>query len=152
MGTYENDCDATTLTYNCICSNGLAPNASEYSLTLPYYICTQSNLDCQTACGSNNQCAAACVQDHPCGAQNPTRVNTSTISTMSATSTSGASAASTQSDGAVYTGFGGSTATASASSGSSGTSAASRAILTMGQIYGLGVIAAGVFTGFALLL
>lgn len=156
--TYANTCDPTALTYSCICSNGLAPNASEYSQTLPYYICTQYNTNCQQACGTDSSCAAACVQNHLCGAQDPTRVNTSTITTMSATSTVGA-AASTASDGSVvYTGFGGgSAATTTAASGSdngsgSGSSAASRLVINVGEIYGLAIVATGIFFGFSVML
>lgn len=155
-GTYSNTCDAASLSYSCVCSNGLSPNASEYSQTIPYYICTQYNTNCQAACGSDNTCAAACVADHPCGAQNPTRVNTSTITTMSATTTGGAAAASTASDGVIYTGFGtDSSATATAGSGGSGSSASSaaaRLIVNFGQIYGLAVVGAGIFAGFTLML
>jgi len=157
--TYANTCDPTSLTYSCICSNGLSPNASEYSQTIPYFTCTQYNTDCQQACGNDNTCAAACVQDHPCGALSPTRVNTSTITTMPATSTVVGSAASTASDGGVvYSGFGGgSAATTTAASGgstgsASGSSAASRLILNAGEMYGLAVLAAGVFFGFSVML
>lgn len=103
----------------------------------------------------DNTCAAACVADHLCGAQNPTRVNTSTITTMSATTTGGA-AASTASDGVIYTGFGtesGASATAgSGGSGSSSSSAAARLVVNFGQIYGLAVVGAGIFAGFTLML
>lgn len=154
-GTYSNTCDPASLTYSCVCSSGLSPNATEYSQTIPYYICTQYNTNCQAACGSDNTCAAACVDDHPCGAQNPTRVNTSTISTMSATTTGGA-AASTASDGVIYTGFGtGSSASATTGSGSSGSSessAAARLIVNFGQLYGLAVVAAGIFAAFTIVL
>ncbi|KAJ9638457.1 hypothetical protein H2204_004227 [Knufia peltigerae] len=151
-GTNANNCDPTNLGYSCICSNGLSPNASEYSQTLPYYICTQYNTDCQANCGNDNTCAAACIQDHPCGATDPTRVNTSTISTMPATSTTNGAAASTASDGVVYTGFGGGSAAATTAAGGSGSSGAARIIANMGQLYGLGVLVASVSAGFALML
>lgn len=155
--TYSNTCDAVALVYSCVCSDGLAPNASEYSQTLPYYICTQANTNCQQACGNDNTCAAACVQDHPCGALNPTRVNTSTITTMPATSTTEGAAASTASDGVIYSGFGGGSAaatTTAASSGSSasGSSAAARVAVNIGQVYGLAMLAGGIFFGFAFML
>ncbi|OAL27662.1 hypothetical protein AYO20_09735 [Fonsecaea nubica] len=154
--TYDNSCDPVALTYSCICSSGLSPNASEYSQTLPYYICTEYNTQCQQACGTDNSCAAACVQNHPCGALNPTRVNTSTITTMPSTTSAVGSAASTASDGVVYTGFGGgsSATTTAASDGNSGSgsSAASRLVINIGQVYGLGVIAAGIFVGFSCML
>ncbi|KAK1138922.1 hypothetical protein N8T08_001662 [Aspergillus melleus] len=62
----DNSCSAKTLDYTCICSNGQSPNASEYSETIPYFICSEQN----------NKC-------------NPKRVNTttatSTVSTPAAT-------------------------------------------------------------------
>lgn len=75
--------------------------------------------------------------------------------TASATSTE-EGAASTASDGAVYTGFGGSDATETAAaaeedSSSAGTNAAA-VLLNIGQLYGLGVVAAGIFAGFSILL
>jgi hypothetical protein len=153
--TYSNTCDAASLSYSCVCSNGLSPNASEYSQTIPYYECTQTNTNCQQACGNDNTCAAACVQNHPCGAQSPTRVNTSTISTMPATSTAPGAAASTASDGGVvYTGFGSGSAaaTSTAAGSSSGSSAATRLVINVGQMYGLGAVAAGIFFGFSFML
>jgi hypothetical protein len=65
---------------------------------------------------------------------------------MFATATSDGSSASTASDGAVYTGFGGS---ASAETGSpSSDNGAGRLILNAGELYGLGLVAAGIFIGF----
>jgi len=159
-GTDANDCDPTSLTYDCVCSNGLSPNISQYSQTLPYYICTEFNSQCQTNCGNDNTCAAACVQLHPCGAQNPTRANTSTMTTMSSTR-SGGNAAATVSGSAVYTGFGGNGAAATTTGGSGGSTAtgsssssdaARNFVLNFGQLYGLGVVATGIFAGFAFML
>lgn len=152
-GTGWADHAQKTLAYDCVCAvNGLSPNISEYSQTIPYFICTESNNNCVTACNGASSCQAACREARPCGAQNPTRVNESTITT-SATSTGGGAAASTASDGAVYTGFGGSAATTTAASDSSsaGTNAAA-VLLNVGQLYGLGVVAASLFLGFSFLI
>lgn len=150
-GTNANDCDPTTLTFNCICSNGLSPNSSEYSQTVPYYICTQNNENCVANCGTgNNDCASSCREDHPCGAQDPTRINTSTLTSMSATATGEGGPASTASDGAVYTGFGNSDSSATGSASSDNASV--RLVLNTGELYGLGLIATGVFFGFTTLL
>jgi len=153
--TESNTCDPTTLDYSCVCANGLSPNASQYSQTVPYFICTQYNTNCVNSCNGDSTCQSACTQDHPCGAQNPTRVNTSTISTMTATSTSGggASAVSTAAGGStVYSGFGGATATSTASSGNSGgTSGAAAMFLSLGHSYGVVAVAAGILAGFSLL-
>lgn len=73
---------------------------------------------------------------------------------MPATST-GASAASTASDGVVYTGFGqgsAATTTAASSNDGSGSSAATRLVINMGEMYGLGLIATGIFFGFSIML
>lgn len=151
--TISNSCDAATLDYSCVCVNGLTPNVSEYSQTVPYFECTEAGTQCVANCGmNNNACAASCTQDHPCGAQNPTRVNTTSTASGTASAT-GTGASGTGS--AVYNGFG-SSATSSSSSGSSGSSGsssgASRAIMNVGQVYGMGIVLTGVFAGFALLL
>ncbi|KAJ5310423.1 uncharacterized protein N7443_002884 [Penicillium atrosanguineum] len=41
-GASVNTCDANSLDYSCICSNGISPNASEYSETMAYFICTEA--------------------------------------------------------------------------------------------------------------
>lgn len=69
---------------------------------------------------------------------------------MSATATGEGGSASTASDGAVYTGFGNSDSSATGSSSSDNASA--RLILNMGEMYGLGLVATGVFFGFTTLL
>lgn len=149
--TLANDCDADSLAYSCVCANGLSPNISEYSQTVPYFTCTESNNQCVANCGmNNNACAAACRENHPCGAQNPSRVNvTSTASGTASATGKGSSGTSS----AVYNGFG-SSATSSGSSSSSSqgsTSSAGRIAMDVGQIYGLGVVLSGVFAGFMLL-
>ena len=70
-----NDCDPETLTYGCVCGNGLQPNVSEYSLTIPYFTCTEWGNQCVERCEGDSACASSCRQDHPCGALNPTREN-----------------------------------------------------------------------------
>ena len=69
---------------------------------------------------------------------------------MSATATGEGGSASTASDGAVYTGFGNSDASATGSSSSD--NASSRLVLNTGELYGLGLVAAGIFFGFTTLL
>jgi len=156
--TYANTCDPATLAYSCVCSNGLTPNITEYSQTIPYYTCTQYNNDCVNNCGlGNNECANDCRTDNPCGALNPTRVNTtSTSSTSTATATGSDSSGSGT---AVYTGFGSAATSAGASQSSDSSSSSNNnnsksgatMVVDMGRIYGLGVVAAGIFAGFALL-
>ncbi|CAD6442091.1 1bae2c16-9ff6-4986-9ef9-389a44e3d112 [Sclerotinia trifoliorum] len=140
--TETNTCDPETLNYACICGNGLSPNASEYSLTLPYFICTQYATNCVAACNGDNNCQAACRDDHPCGAQNPTRINTTSSATQSSTGTAGASST----NAVAYTGLGGSTSTSTPKSG------AAQMTMDFGKSYGLAVIFAGVFAGFTLVM
>jgi len=66
---------------------------------------------------------------------------------MSAT---GTGAVSTGAGGTVYSGFGGAAATATA--GGSGGKSGATAVLNIGQAYGIFVVAAGAFAGFAFLL
>jgi len=116
-GTTEvNSCDAESLTYGCVCGNGLQPNMSEYSLTLPYFVCQEWGNQCVKGCGGDNACASSCRQDHPCGAQNPTRANTTSSATSSATPTDDGSSPSDTN--AVYTGLDSTGATETATPGS----------------------------------
>ncbi|KAI0193508.1 hypothetical protein F4808DRAFT_357578 [Astrocystis sublimbata] len=103
-GFETNECDPMALTYGCVCEDGKSPNLSEYSLTLPFFICQEWGTQCVTACGSDATCASDCRQNHPCGAQNPTRANVTSSSSPSATET-GMSA--TNSAGEIYNGLDG---------------------------------------------
>ncbi|KAF2468088.1 uncharacterized protein BDR25DRAFT_57522 [Lindgomyces ingoldianus] len=139
----SNECDPDTLVYSCVCSNGVTPNVTQYSLTIPYYICTEQANQCVTACGlGNNACSDNCRTQHPCGAQHPNPPNSSISTTMPATSTPTAS-----STKVPVSGFGGPAATTAA-----GGKGAASAMLNLGQSYGMAVIFAGVFAGFAIIL
>jgi len=149
--TAANDCDPTTLTYDCVCGNGQSPNASEYSQTLPYFICQTYGGQCVAACNGNTACQSACRDDHPCGAQNPTRVNTTSTSSMASTTTVPAGATS-GSAGVVYTGLGGGVAAATTTAASSTKKNGAQAALDLGHSYGLAVVFGGLFAGFALVM
>jgi len=147
--TTENDCDPTNLTFDCICGNGQSPNASEYSQTLPYFICVTYGDQCVAACNGDTACQSACRDDHPCGAQNPTRVNTTSTSTMASTTLP--AGATSGSAGVVYTGLGGG-AVATTAAASSNNKNGAQAALDLGRNYGLAVIFGGLFAGFALVM
>ncbi|CAD0085635.1 unnamed protein product [Aureobasidium mustum] len=134
-----------TLDFSCICADNVAPNASEYSQTIPYYICTEQGTQCIAGCGGN-------TAQHPCGAQNPKRVNvTSTSSSATASKTGSNQGEATNSAGqTIYSGLGGSGGAAQTSTSSTKTGSA--AALQLGQAYGLFAVTAGIFGGFALLL
>jgi len=148
--TESNTCDATDLSYSCVCANGQAPNITEYSQTVPFYICQEWGNQCVSACGQDNSCSNDCRANHPCGAQNPVRVNSSTIVSTSKPTGTGAAATGAQTTGANagYSGFGGAAAT---STGSPKKGAATVAA-SMGQSYGLAIVFSGLFAGFALML
>ncbi|SRR6266699_3765651 len=126
-----------TLTYGCLCGNGLQPNVSQYTLTLPYFVCQEWGNQCVKSCGSDNTCTNSCRQDHPCGAQYPQRVNTSTSSTMSATATA-------TSSNQVFSGLAGSPSTTASSN--------MAPALESGRILGLALTLGGLLAGVAILL
>ncbi|KAI0015388.1 hypothetical protein F4780DRAFT_764129 [Xylariomycetidae sp. FL0641] len=142
-GTQVNTCDPKSLTYGCVCSDGMQPNISEYSLTLPYFVCTEWGNQCVTDCGQDSSCSSDCRQNHPCGAQDPTRNNKTTTSTSS--STSGTSTA-TSSD-TVYTGLAG----GSGSGDDTKEGAAFRFAQNSGGYLGFVALAAGLCAGTLLL-
>ncbi|KAI0882188.1 uncharacterized protein GGS22DRAFT_170414 [Annulohypoxylon maeteangense] len=138
--TLVNDCDPKTLTYGCICGDQLQPNVSEYSLTLPYFVCQEWGNQCVKNCGQDNTCSSSCREDHPCGALHPTRPNTTSTASSSATAT-GATATDSN---AVFTGLAGS------SSDSNNNNAAFRVGASDGM-FGFVILAASVSLGVFLL-
>ncbi|KAL4802951.1 hypothetical protein BDV18DRAFT_145907 [Aspergillus unguis] len=130
----SNECNDKTLVYSCICSNNQSPNASEYSQTIPYFLCTEENNQCVNACSQGDSaCQDECRTSNPCGAQNPKLSNT-TDSNATATST----ATSTTSSLAPFTGV-----------------PEDGALVLKGdimQVYGLVVVLGGFFVGFVGLL
>ncbi|QPG95222.1 hypothetical protein C2857_007866 [Epichloe festucae Fl1] len=134
--TLVNTCDPETLQYGCLCGNQLQPNVSEYSLSLPYFVCQEWVSQCQGACGSND-CKSDCVQNHPCGAQSPQKANRTTTAAPTSTAT--------DSPDTIYTNDPG-----SSSSGGNGKKGAAAA-LDIGRTYSLAIVLTGLFAGFALL-
>lgn len=127
-----------TLSYGCLCGDGTQPNVSEYSLTLPYFVCTEWGSQCVSACGDNNTCSAACRDDHPCGALHP--------STSNATATASASSASDTADStAIYSGPAGQT-------GSSGAPGRALPSIEVARLYGTAGMLGLFSLGFAYLL
>ncbi|QUC17471.1 uncharacterized protein UV8b_01712 [Ustilaginoidea virens] len=133
--TLVNTCDPVTLTFGCLCGNNQQPNVSEYSLSLPYFICQQWVQQCQNACDTN-ACKSDCTQNHPCGAQNPQKANATTKAPAAAASSAATSGA------AIYT-----DAPGGGNDGKKGAAAA----LEAGRTYGLAAVLTGLFAGFALL-
>ncbi|KAK6219433.1 hypothetical protein LQW54_002165 [Pestalotiopsis sp. IQ-011] len=142
--TLTNTCDPKTLTYGCLCGNNLQPNISEYSLTLPYFTCTEWGNQCVKACGSDSGCASSCREDHPCGAQDPQKANTTSTGTATATGTSTSSTGVT-----IYTGLGEGSSSSSTSSPSGNGAGAHLEALNLAGLFSL---AASVAVGFIFVL
>lgn len=118
----------------------MSPNASQYSQTIPYFLCTERNNQCVENCNGVHTCQSECRTKNPCGAQNPKRVNTTATAPTTATST-------TPPTDVVYTGFG---------SASTGDPKAGASPMTMsieiGRVYGLSIVIGGIFAGFTVFL
>jgi len=145
--TEANDCDPPTLAYDCICGNGLTPSLANYSQTIPFFECQEFGNQCVAGCNGAPSCQSACRDSNPCGAQTPTRINTTSTSSMPATATLPAGATSGTA-GVVFTGLGGSVQTSTSSTDNKKNG--SQMALDLGRSYGLAVVFAGIFTGFAL--
>ena len=139
--TLENDCDSNSLTFNCICGDNKPANLTEYTLTLPFYICQEKGQQCQKACAGDNSCAAACFENNPCGATSPRRANGTATTTLPEATTSSGGDRDT-----VFTGRPGQDNNNEGGSGGSGAGA-----LNVAGAYGMAVVVGGLFAGFALL-
>lgn len=142
MDTTANSCDAENLTYSCVCENGVSPNITEYSQTLPFFICQQWGNNCVANCNGGNTCADKCRADHPCGAQTPYLGNATLASILSAAS---ATPSATSSGGPVV-GFNGETLSANPAGGAAPVS------FMPGTGMSLIAVAGSIFMGFAMLL
>jgi len=138
--TAGNDCDGTTLTYNCTCTNGSAPDLAAYTNTLPFLICQSAYGECIAARPNDADGQTECKNQFVCGSLNPNNVTAAASSTSSSASST-TSAASTTSATAAST-------TASASA----TATKSSLAISIGHEYGFGLLLAGLFAAIGLLL
>jgi len=142
----ENKCFPDNLYFLCVCNDGTTPNLTEYSQTIPYFRCQAEVKGCSDACTGNSKCQSDCTANRPCGATDPTRLNSSTITSTSASKTSSPTGIITTTDanGFAVTGPAGSVG------GSSGTKNSGSFMMEAGSAYGLGLVAAGIAIGAAL--
>jgi hypothetical protein len=169
--TLINTCDPELLTYGCLCGEGqgIKPNMSEYSLTIPYFLCTEWGNQCVTDCNGDASCATSCREDNPCGAQDPERLNetdsdSSTTTTGPPSSSTAATETETDDGTTIFTGTPGSededeeesssdnsdNSDSSTSTGDDDNGSGAASLLAMGSSYGLTVVMGGMFLGFAL--
>ncbi|KAM3454578.1 hypothetical protein MY5147_006677 [Beauveria neobassiana] len=131
----KNDCFASDLKYNCLCSNGSAPGLQYYSQTMPTFICQKLFDLCNTNNVGNARNQEACktnIMSH-CGTLDPTKASTGGSSSSSTSgSSSTASSKPTSSAG---------------DSGSASTTSSSRAIAAPTMAAGQGIAAAAAAVG-----
>ena len=130
-----------------MCDNGIAPNITQYSQTLPYFICTEWGTQCVNNCNGDSTCGSKCRDDHPCGAQDPYKGNATVSSILASASASKAAATSSH---IPVTGFGGAASTSAAGNG--GSTGAAAATFVPGAATTMAVLFGTVFFGFAVLL
>ncbi|KAG0207964.1 hypothetical protein BGX28_000977 [Mortierella sp. GBA30] len=74
--TLDNRCDIQTLQYVCECKAGIIPNITEYTYTIPYFLCTADNQECIHNCPqSDNGCYSDCTSKRNCTAEFPKKYN-----------------------------------------------------------------------------
>lgn len=131
----------STLNYTCTCSDNSTPNISDYTQTVPFYVC--------------DQWVANCVDNHPddltgqagcrsvtCGSQNVSEAETTTSSAAPDATTSASSSSGTESP---------STTTSSGAETSATESSAAMAVHVV-ENYGTGILFAAMMALFGLAL
>ncbi|KAK6538002.1 hypothetical protein TWF694_010895 [Orbilia ellipsospora] len=95
-GGYTNSCDPDDLSWQCVCADGTVPNATQYTQTIPYFICIDEVQGCVNNCPqADATCSQGCVNGKVCGATDPKKVTTTSKSGSNHAATStGAPAAS----------------------------------------------------------
>jgi hypothetical protein len=163
--TEQNECDPVQLTYACVCSDGTSPNISQYSQTLPFFICQEWGNECVANCGGNDAtCQTNCREQNPCGAQNPKLASNTTTTTSAAggqTTQAAVRGGQETVDGSgntrtIYNSVLGGGSNSNSNSGSGSTSGAATMFrgwaLNAGQTFGGLALAGAFFGGFAVLL
>ncbi|KAM3414950.1 hypothetical protein BST61_g10090 [Cercospora zeina] len=134
-----NECDSEQLTYDCSCPDGEPRNISDYTQTLPFFICEQWKTNCVLNHPDDRDGQAAC-ESVTCGTKNATEAeggDSSSTASESPTST----ASSTAETGASQTTGTESSATPSQSEG---------AAIHLAQNYGTGILVTGLLAVFGL--
>ncbi|KAJ5677355.1 uncharacterized protein N7477_002988 [Penicillium maclennaniae] len=132
--TDSNNCDSTTLQFQCTCSDGTTPDSSQYIQTVPFYVCQATYGQCIDAHPNDANGQKACKAAATCGTKNATALNeaaSSSSTSMSATSTMSMT-----------------TSTSSSTTSSSSVAAESttkNAAITLGEEYSTGIIAGAMF-------
>ncbi|KAH8698277.1 hypothetical protein BGW36DRAFT_425989 [Talaromyces proteolyticus] len=136
-----NDCDPTTLNFDCTCINGTVPDVSIYINTIPFYVCQANFAQCIKNHPNDQQGQDQCSASATCGSLTASVASstTSTSSVASSTSTSVSKVTTSASPTA---------ATASATSTHTGAAVA----LHAAQDHSVGFVAAGALAVFGLMI
>merc|ERR1711939_888193 len=139
---FPNNCDAATLTYSCVCTNGNQPNISNYQQSLAAYECRAWKDGCNernpTDAGAQQECL-----NTPCGSSSSGSDSTSSASSTAAAG--GSSDSDSNSDSSA-------SGTASSSAAAASQSDSGAAAMRFAQTYGTGVFATGLLAFFGLAL
>ncbi|KXG47607.1 uncharacterized protein PGRI_014770 [Penicillium griseofulvum] len=84
-GTKLNSCDASTLQFTCVCSDGSIPDVSPYKETVPFYVCQAAFGQCIASHPNDAEGQRACKKAAVCGTKNASEITTTASSTMSST-------------------------------------------------------------------
>jgi len=162
---FPNNCDAATLTYSCVCTNGNQPNISNYQQSLAAYECRAWKDGCNERNPTDAEAQQNCL-DTPCGSKLVSDASSSSSSSMaSMTATSSSSGSDSTSSASSTAAAGGSSdsdsdsdsdssasGTASSSAAAASQSDSGAAAMRFAQTYGTGVFATGLLAFFGLAL
>merc|ERR1712029_716830 len=140
---FPNNCDAATLTYSCVCTNGNQPNISNYQQSLAAYECRAWKDGCNernpTDAGAQQECL-----NTPCGSKLVSEASSSSSSSSSgsdSTSSASSTAAAGGSSDSDSNSDSSASGTASSSAAAASQSDSGAAAMRFAQTYGTGVFA-----------
>ncbi|KAK3354616.1 hypothetical protein B0H65DRAFT_19133 [Neurospora tetraspora] len=136
MSVSSNDCDITTLKYDCTCSSGDSPALEDYTQTVPTFMCQTAYSTCITNHANDAMGQDKCKADifDKCGTQDPNKAVIKTSSSAAPASTSAAKPTSSAAE---------TSAAAASSTSASSFAAPTNAAAFLGN--GVAAVAAGVF-------
>ncbi|KAJ5178081.1 uncharacterized protein N7500_000780 [Penicillium coprophilum] len=96
-GTKLNSCDASTLKFTCVCSDGSVPDVTPYQQTVPFYVCQATYGQCVVSHPDDAEGQRACKKAAVCGSKNASETTTTASSSSTMASTTVAMATATES-------------------------------------------------------
>ncbi|CAG8903988.1 unnamed protein product [Penicillium egyptiacum] len=85
-GTKLNSCDANTLKFDCVCSDGSIPDVAPYQQTVPFFVCHATFGQCIKSHPDDIEGQRACKKAVAnCGTKNASEVTTTASSSASST-------------------------------------------------------------------